>query len=152
MPLTRAHIPPRNISISAEIQQVLDKNRVVADWATYWMASTQFENKDIAASVSTLQLYRRNFALGEMTEAALMRLAACLASVRENQSALDVLKAIGPGPNQWRRGLLIRRIEQILAQSPAAVPPAAAPATEPPKAESPAVPPAPQEATPLPEK
>jgi len=156
LPLTRAHIPPRNTSISADIQQVLDKNRVVADWATYWKASTQFENKDISACAGTLRLYRRDFALGEMTEAALMRLAACLASVRDNQNALDVLKAIGPGPNQWRRGLLIRRIEQILAQSPAATPPAAGaettPAQDAPKPESPSVPPAPQEATPLPEK
>lgn len=152
LPLTRAHIPPRNISISAEIQQVLDNNRVVADWATYWKASTQFENKDITACAGTIRLYRRDFALGEMTEAALMRLAACLVAIQDNQSALDVLKAIGPGTNQWRRGLLIRRIEQILAQSPAATPPAAAPATEPPKAVSPSVPPAPQEATPLPEK
>lgn len=155
LPLTRAHIPPRNFDINAEIQQVLDKNRVVADWATYWLASTQYENKDIPACADTIRRYRRDFALGEMTEAALMRLAACLVGSQENQAALEVLKALGPGPNQWRRALLARRLEQLTSGTAPAADAAkpvtpAAPVEQ--KEQPTATPPAPPSATPIPEK
>lgn len=156
LPLTRAHIPPRNFAISAEVQQILDKNRVVADWATYWLASTQYENKDVRTCADTIQRYRRDFALGEMTEAALMRLAACLVASRENAAANEVLKAIGPGPNQWRRALLVRRLQQLTTEG-------ADPATSTPtpdkavpsdpveaKPAAPTTPPAPPSAAPIP--
>lgn len=156
LPLTRAHIAPRNVEIQGDIQQILDQNRVVADWATYWLASTQYENKDMTSCLDTIRRYRREFALGEMTESALMRQAACLVASQENQAALELLKAVSPGPNQWRRALLVRRLEQLIpgaASSPSAPGSGASPTSpETPKSDPSAVPPAPSSATPIPEK
>lgn len=113
--------PPQGSPISGPIQEAMDRNRIVSDKATYWMASTQFEINKIDACIGTLNRYKKNFPLGEMREAAAMRLAACLMKSQEHAMAAQVLEGIGPGPNQWRRKLLARRLRE-LSQTPGATP------------------------------
>lgn len=146
LPLLKVHLASPSI-VNAEVQAALDQNRRVADRATYWMAATQYEGNKLTACVGTLQSYAKNFPLGEMGEAAAMRLSACLMKSQEYGPAAQILEGIGPGPNLNRRKLLARRLRE-LGPSPGSTPtepqppaPAPVPASEtipppPPRAEA----------------
>ena len=99
----------------------MDRNRIVADKATYWMAATQFESNNISACGDTLKRYAKKFPLGEMREAAAMRVAACLVKAQEHGPAAQLLLEIGPGPHELRRKLLARRLLE-LSQKPEPAP------------------------------
>jgi len=131
LPMLRAHrLAPKNGGrIDATIQVAMDQNRLVADRAIYWMASTQFENDDLDACSGTLRQYAKDFPLGEMREAAAMRQAACLEKAEKYEEAAQILTGFGPGPNQVRRALLARRLLEL--KGPSAVAPPAEPAAEP---------------------
>lgn len=130
LPMMGAHLafPKLSRKIDGTTQATMDRNRVASDKATYWMASTQFENHEIGACVRTLSRYARTFPLGEMREAAALRLAACFLSTQEYEPALQELEKIGPGPNQIRKLLLARRLVELSQQSS---PPAETPSTDP---------------------
>ncbi len=123
LPLLGAYLsaPPQGSPISGPMQEAMDRNRIVSDKATYWMASTQFENNKLDACLGTLSRYKKNFPLGDMREAAAMREAACLMKVQKYALAAQVLEGIGPGPHQVRRNLLARRLRE-LSQSRGATP------------------------------
>ena len=104
---------PKSGVINGRTQQAMDLNRLVSDRATYWMAATQFENGDISACDRTLRRYAQDFPLGEMREAAALRLAACLAKAQEYDTASQILAGIGPGNNQRRRLLLAKRLAEL---------------------------------------
>ena len=115
LPLMYVHLatPRSGTAINAPIQAALDQNRGVGDKAMSWMAATQFENNKFEACQGTLKLYSKNFPLGEMREAAAMRLAACHIKTQEYAMASQVLKGIEPGSNQFLRKLLIRRLSEL---------------------------------------
>ena len=173
LPLMRAYraFPKQSGAIDSQTQQVLDQNRLTSDRATYWMAATQFEGDQIEACAGTLKTYNRDFPLGQMREAAGMRLAACFMKAQQLEAASQILEKIEPGPNQLRRHLLSRRLIELHQQignptsdSPSepvkpvepAVPPStpleAGPQSEPPAkdAAEAAVPPPPPQAEPIP--
>ena len=127
LPLLRVHLASPSI-VNAEVQAALDQNRSVADKATYWMAATQFEGNKLEACVGTLTAYAKNFPLGEMGEAAAMRLSACLMKSQQYGPAAQILEGIGPGPQLIRRKLLTRRLREM-SQSPESTP-AATPGAE----------------------
>ena len=127
LPLLRVHLASPSI-VNAEVQAALDQNRSVADKATYWMAATQFEGNKLEACAGTLQAYAKNFPLGEMGEAAAMRLSACLMKSQQYGPAAQILEGIGPGPQLIRRKLLTRRLREM-SQSPESTP-ATTPKTE----------------------
>ena len=115
LPMIRAHrsAPRSGVPIDGAMRLVMDQNRIVADKATYWMASTQFENNDLAACLGTLNLYAKDFPLGVMREAAAMRQAACLEKTEKYEESAQILTGFGPGPNQLRRTLLARRLREL---------------------------------------
>ncbi len=114
LPMLGAHkSAPKSGIINGRTQHAMDQNRLVSDRATYWMAATQFENGDISACAGTLRRYAQDFPLGEMREAAALRLAACLAKAQEYAAASQILAGIGPGNNQRRRLLLAKRLAEL---------------------------------------
>ncbi len=127
LPMMGAHLASPKLSrkIDGATQAAMDLNRMVSDKATYWMASTQFEDHEIEAAVRTLKRYARDFPLGAMREAAAMRLADCLLRTQQFDPALQVLDQVGPGPYQTRKLLLTRRLLELSQQSspPAVTPP-----------------------------
>ncbi len=134
LPMMGAHLAAPKLSgkIDGATQVAMDRNRAVSDKATYWMASTQFENHDMDACARTLKRYARYFPLGERREAAAMRLAATLTQAQQFESASQVLAGIGPGPHQARRMLLIRRLLELSRQpNPTSETPSPKPAPEP---------------------
>lgn len=130
LPMLRAHLAAPKLSgkIDSATQAAMDRNRIVSDKATYWMAATQFEDNELKACVDTLKRYARDFPLGEMREAAAMRLAASFLRSQQFDPALQVLDKIGPGPNQTRKMLLARRLLEL---SPQPSPPPETPPTDP---------------------
>ena len=156
LPLMRSYLatPSKSGKIDGATQIAMDRNRVVSDKATYWMAATQFENNDIEACTRTLKRYSLDFPLGERREAAAMRLAACHMKNEQFEAAAQVLAGIGPGPNQIRRMLLVRRILELSEKlSPAPVEPPTETLPQPPVVApvGGAVPPAPPTAEVLPQ-
>ena len=123
LPMQGVHqsAPPAGTPIDAAMQAAMDRNRIVADKATYWMAATQFESNNVSACAGTLKRYAKNFPLGELREAAAMRLAACLVKAQEYGPAAQILLEIGPGPHELRRKLLARRLLE-LSQKPGPTP------------------------------
>ena len=123
LPMLGVHLsaPPPGTPIDGPMQAAMDRNRIVADKATYWMAATQFESNNISACGDTLKRYAKKFPLGEMREAAAMRVAACLVKAQEHGPAALLLLEIGPGPHELRRKLHARRLLE-LSQKPEPAP------------------------------
>lgn len=132
--MMRAHrsAPKMGGKVDSAVQQAMDQNRLLADKVVYWMSLVQFENDDYDACQGTLRSYTREFPLGEMRDAAILRQANCLEKAEKYDEAEKVLTAIGPGLYEPKRDLFIRRLKELkggAASPPAATPePAAQPA------------------------
>ncbi|MFO1006906.1 MAG: hypothetical protein U0929_13175 [Planctomycetaceae bacterium] len=125
--MMRAHrsAPKMGGKIDSTVQQAMDQNRLLADKVVYWMSLVQFENDDYDACQGTLRSYTREFPLGEMRDAAILRQAACLEKAEKFDEAEKVLATIGPGLYGLKRDLFARRLKEL--QGPAATPPASTP-------------------------
>lgn len=114
-------------------------NLRATELAIYWTAATQYENQDFPACVGTLNRYLKDYPLGNMRDAILVRVAACLSVIQQYEEASTFLGQV-EGPQRWRCQLLTRRLREIAALAPAVPSPAT---TEAPTAPAPeAAPPA----------
>ncbi len=147
--MMRAHrsAPKMGGKIDSTVQLAMDQNRLLADKVVYWMSLVQFENDDYDACQGTLRSYMREFPLGEMRDAAVLRQAACLEKANKYEEAEKALSAIGPGLYEQRRELLLRRLKELRGAVAAAPPvttpePPAQPAEPAPQTPDPGAPPA----------
>lgn len=125
--MMRAHrsAPKMGGKIDSAVQQAMDQNRLLADKVVYWMSLVQFENDDYDACQGTLRSYTREFPLGVMRDAAILRQAACLEKEEKFDEAEKILTTIGPGLYEPKRDLFARRLKEL--KGPAATPPASTP-------------------------
>ena len=152
--MMRAHrsAPKMGGKIDSTVQQAMDQNRLLADKVVYWMSLVQFENDDYDACQGTLRSYMREFPLGEMRDAAILRQAACLEKAEKYDEAEKALLTIGPGLYEPKRDLLAHRIKELkgsAATPEASTPPVSTPEPSP-KPEAPAGTPEPAQPEPNP--
>lgn len=113
--MMRAHrlAPKMGGKIDSTVQQAMDQNRLLADKVVYWMSLVQFENDDYDACQGTLRGYMREFPLGEMRDAVILRQAACLEKFQKYEEAEKVLSTIGPGLYEPKRDLFSHRLKEL---------------------------------------